>query len=149
MKRSLWHCLHIDTLMSQQHGRHLAEDIVKHIFLTEKFCSSIQNSLKSVPKDSENKSELVRVIMVYPREGDGMPHPGRCWQCISKPIYIRARFWYEKDKCLFAIRTHCFLWLAWCRQATSHYLIQRWLITKCACFVTFAWDEFHQRCPWT
>ena len=47
--------------MSQQHGRHLAEDIVKHIFLTEKFCSSIQNSLKSVPKDSENKSELVRV----------------------------------------------------------------------------------------
>ena len=51
---------HLNASPPEQNGRHFAYDIFKCIFMNEKFCISIQTSLKFVPKDSiDNKSTLV------------------------------------------------------------------------------------------
>ena len=48
---------------SEQYSHHLADDIFKSIFMNEKFCISIQISLKFVPKRPvDNKSELDQVM---------------------------------------------------------------------------------------
>ena len=54
----------------------LADDIFKGIFVNERFCISIQISLKFVPKGSvDNKSALVQV-MAWRRTGDKpLPEP--------------------------------------------------------------------------
>ena len=47
----------------EQNDRHLADDILKCIFMNEKFCILIQISLMFVPKDPiDNKSALVQVM---------------------------------------------------------------------------------------
>ena len=59
----------------QHNGRHFADDIFKCTFMNEKFCISIQISLKFVPKGSiDNKSALVQV-MAWRLTGDE-PLPG-------------------------------------------------------------------------
>ena len=40
----------INSFPSGQNGRHFADDVFKCIFVNEKFCISIQISLKFVPK---------------------------------------------------------------------------------------------------
>ena len=64
-------CLGIlNSSLHGQNDRHFADDIFKCIFMNENICTSIQFSLKSVPKHPTiNKTALVQV-MAWRRSGD-------------------------------------------------------------------------------
>ena len=54
-------CRHNSSL-PRQNGHHLADDIFKYIFMNEKVCILIRNSLKLVPNSQiDNESVLVQV----------------------------------------------------------------------------------------
>ena len=60
----------------EQNGRHFTDDIFKYISTNEKFCISIQISLKFIPRGPiDNKSAMVPV-MARRRTGDkSLPEP--------------------------------------------------------------------------
>ena len=66
----------INSSPPEQNGRHLADDIFRCIFVNEKFCISIQISLKLVPKGQiDYKSALIQVMALC-RTGDKpLPEP--------------------------------------------------------------------------
>ena len=62
--------IHVNSSPPCQNGRYFAENIFKCIFMNEKFCISIQISLKFIPRGpSDNNSALVQV-MAWRRTGD-------------------------------------------------------------------------------
>ena len=70
-----------------QNGRHFAAEIFKCRFMNEKYCISIQISLKMIPKGPiENKSALVQV-MVWRRTGDKL---------LSEPSFIYPTDAYQR-----------------------------------------------------
>ena len=56
--------------MPRQNGRHFADDIFKYFFVNEKFCISINISLKFVPKGQINNNTALVQIMAWRRIGD-------------------------------------------------------------------------------
>ena len=59
-----------------QNGRHFAEDILKCIFMNEKFRIYIRISLKFVLKGSnDNKSALAQVMAWHPAGDKSLPEP--------------------------------------------------------------------------
>ena len=63
-----------------QNGRHFADDVVKCIFLNEKFCILIQMSLKFVPLGPiDNKAALVQVIAWRRTVENPLPEPTFTW----------------------------------------------------------------------
>ena len=55
--------------LPQQNGRHFADDILRCIFVNEKFCIFIKISLKFVPRPIDNDPALVWIMSLW-REGD-------------------------------------------------------------------------------
>ena len=54
----------------------MVDDIFKSIFMNEKFCISIQKSLKFVPKGTvDNKSALVQVMVWCQTDNNPLPEP--------------------------------------------------------------------------
>ena len=61
---------------SGQNGHHFADGIFKCIFINERFCISIQISLKFVPKDLINNNSALVQVMAWHRTGDKpLPEP--------------------------------------------------------------------------
>ena len=59
-------CLDVNSSLPKQNGRHFTEDNYKCIFVNEKFCISIQISLKFVPLcPIGNKAALVHVMALH------------------------------------------------------------------------------------
>ena len=57
--------LNLNSSPPGQNGCHFADDISKCIFMNAKFCTSIQISLKFVPKGPiDNKSALVQLMLI-------------------------------------------------------------------------------------
>ena len=60
----------------EQNCRHFADDICKCIYVNEKFCISIQVSLKFVPKGLiENKTALVQIMAWRPKGNKPLSEP--------------------------------------------------------------------------
>ena len=53
-----------------KNGRHLADDIFRCIFVNEKICVMIKNSLKFVPMDSVDNNPALAQMMAWRRLGD-------------------------------------------------------------------------------
>ena len=75
-----WKNLYINTLRPRQNGRHFADDIVKCIFLNENVWTSIEISLKFVPKGPINNIPALVQIMAWHRPGD---------KPLSEPMMVR------------------------------------------------------------
>ena len=60
----------VNTVRPRQNGRHFADDTFKHIFLNENVCSSIEISLKFVPKGPKNNMPSLVQRMAWRRPGD-------------------------------------------------------------------------------
>ena len=94
-----------NTLRPRQNGRHLADDILKCIFLNENVWVSIKISLKFVPKGPINNIPALVQIMASCRPGDKplsgpvvvsslthicvtRPQWVNNWQVIREPVYV-------------------------------------------------------------
>ena len=53
-----------------QNGRHFPDDIIKSIFMNEKFCIVFQISLRFVPKGSIDNKPAYDQVMAWRRPGD-------------------------------------------------------------------------------
>ena len=68
--RFVQHGLVFLTFLRLKNGRHLADDIFRCIFLNEKICVMIKNSLKFVPMDSVDNNPALAQMMAWRRIGD-------------------------------------------------------------------------------
>ena len=59
----------INTLMPRQNGRHFADNIFKHIFLTENACISILISVKFIHRGSINN--MLALVQIMDWRGTG------------------------------------------------------------------------------
>ena len=80
---------YFNTLMPRQNGRHFADDIFKYFFVNEKFCISINISLKFVPKGQINNNTALVQIMAWRRIGD---------KPLSEPMLIQPTDAYMRHK---------------------------------------------------
>ena len=136
----------LNTLRPRQNRRHFADDTFKRIFLNDNVRISIKISLKFVLKGPINNNPSLVQIMVWRRSGDKpLSEPMMVSLlthiCVTRPQWVNslAPGWFER---FFFISCETALkWLsldltddkstlvqvmAWCHQATSHYLNQCW-----------------------
>ena len=133
-----------NTLRPRQNGRHIADDILKCIFLNENVWIPIKISLKFVPKGPINNIPALVQIMAWCRPGNkplSEPMMVRLpthiciawpqWVKIYKHLWYIYIMWitkpstpneydYSDDKSILVEVT------AWCYQATSYYHSHRW-----------------------
>ena len=145
-----------NTLRPKQNGRHFAEDICKCIFLNENVWMAVKISLKYIPKGPINNIPALIKIMAWCRSGDkplsepmmvGLP----THICVTRPQWVNTlrhgKYFSKHFKCNYLNEN---VWLsikislkfvsdlpidsrsalvqvmAWCCQATGHYLNQCW-----------------------
>ena len=105
----------INTLRPRQNGRHIADDIFKRIFFNENVWSSIEISLKFVPKGS--KIPALFQIMAWRRPGDKPLSEAMLVSLLTHKCVTRPQ-WVNNIPALVQ-KT------AWRRPGDSHYLNQR------------------------
>ena len=131
-----------NTLRPRQNGRHFPDDIFKCIFLNENVWISIKISLKFVSRGPINKIPALVQIMawlvywrIYASLGLNVElnhcDLKKCWTFWIHDFY--CILWLKSSK--YSVKFHSVvihIWLslvqvmAWCRQATSHYLNLWW-----------------------
>ena len=108
----LWSfCSGLNSSPLGQNGCHFADDIVRCIFVNVKFCILIKISLKFVP--GRIQLNLRKIIFKLILVTDGCD--------ISSEIALRWTSLNLSDDKSTLVQV-----MAWCRQATSHYLNQCW-----------------------
>ena len=123
---------YINTLRPRQNGRHFADDIPKCIFLNENVWIPIEISMKFVSKGPINNIPALVQIMAWRRPGD---------KPLSKPmmVILTTHICVTRPQWVNTLWSRMIIWrhrsgpalaqvMAYCLTATSHYLIQCWLL---------------------
>ena len=115
------------TLRQRQNGRHFPDNICKCIFFNENVWISVKISLKFVPKGPINNIPALVQIMAWRMPGHKplsapMMVSSLTHICVTWPHCVR---WTAKSA--FDDKSKLIQVMAWCHQATSHYLNQCWL----------------------
>ena len=127
--------LRINTLRPRHNRRHFADDIFKCIFLNENVWITIKISLKFAPKGPINNIPALVQIMAWRRPGD-KPLSEPMWVslpthiCVTRSQWVKFKssFYYiapmEIPQDTFEHKSTLVQVMAWCRQATRHYLAE-------------------------
>ena len=125
--------LRINTLRPRHNRCHFADDIFKCIFLNENVWITIKISLKFAPKGPINNIPALVQIMAWRRPGDKplsepmlVSLPTHICVTRSQWVKFKSSFYdiapIEQDT--FEYKSTLVQVMAWCRQATRHYLAE-------------------------
>ena len=104
----------LNTLRPRQNGRHFADDMFKWIFLNENVWSTIEISLKFVPKGLINNNPALFQIMAWRRPGkktlsEPMMVSLATHICVIRPQWVKytgRTFWYNPQTNLALAKNH-------------------------------------------